>query len=67
MLQKLGRPNQNGGVEQGEMDGQVRVGVDDVHKYRTWGNRDSQFLPALPDEGLLQALAWLCFSAHELP
>ena len=57
----------DGSMEQGQMDRQVGVFVDHIHKLFAHIQCDGQFFPAFPDECLLLGFAWLYLSAHKLP
>ena len=67
MLQLSGRSLRDGGMKQGQVDGKVGIGVDDLHEGLPHRHPDVQLLPALPDQGLLPGLPRLHLSAHELP
>ena len=67
MLQQCGFALGNGGVEQRQVDGQVRVDVIDLAEDRSDLHLHVQLLPAFPGKGLSFGLARLHLSAHKLP
>ena len=67
MLQKTGFPFRQVGVEQRQMDSDVRIGMHNVHKHVPHSDRDGQLLPALPDESLRRRLPRLHLASDEFP
>lgn len=54
-------------MKQRQVNGQIRIFVDNVHKHFVHIQRDIQFLLALPDERLLFCLAQLHLATHKFP
>ena len=67
MLQQFGGALCDGGVKQGQVDGDVRVDVIHLIEDIPHVQRDVQFLLALPDERFLPGLSRLHLAAHKLP
>ena len=54
-------------MEQSQMNSQIRIFMDHIHKHFTHVQRDSQFLLTFPDECLFFGFALFDFAANKLP
>ena len=67
MLQHFGGSLLDGSAEQGQTHREIRVLVGKLHEHFPHLQSDSQFLTALPDQGLLFCFPRLHLAARKLP
>ena len=67
MLKELRGTGDDGRRKEGEVDGEIGVGVGDLHKDVAGHHLNPQLFPALPDERLLLCLCGFHLAADKLP